>query len=94
MMLSWLLLFLQVRVATRNLGADNICAVVVVCLNVIRSILEETLKRLRAQGANGEGALDHLCSLVNDYDRLQVRQSASVQGAAKPASFSRSLILC
>lgn len=84
MMPSWLLLFLQVRVATRNLGADNICAVVVVCLNVIRSILEETLKRLRAQGASGEGALDHLCSLVNDYDRLQVRHPTPLEDS-KPS---------
>lgn len=57
--------------ATRNLGADNICAVVVVCLNVIKAILEETLKRLKSKG---DIPLDILCSLVNDYDRLQVRR--------------------
>jgi len=43
------IIHLQVLVVLSKLSADNMCAVIVVCLNVIKSILEETLTTLRAK---------------------------------------------
>jgi hypothetical protein len=43
------IIHLQVLVALSKLSADNMCAVIVVCLNVIKTILEETLTTLRAK---------------------------------------------
>jgi len=43
------IIHLQVLVALSKLSADNMCAVIVVCLNVIKAILEETLTTLRAK---------------------------------------------
>ncbi len=43
------IIHLQVLVALVKLSSDNMCAVIVVCLNVIKTILEETLTGLRAK---------------------------------------------
>lgn len=73
------IIHLQVLVALSKLSADNMCAVIVVCLNVIKTILEETLAGLkgrRTRAVKDDGAsgltLEMLCATVNDYDRLQV----------------------
>lgn len=80
------IIHLQVLVALSKLSADNMCAVIVVCLNVIKTILEETLTTLRdkklalafpttmARERQREGdpiTLEMMCATVNDYDRLQ-----------------------
>ena len=59
-------------VALIKLSADNMCAVIVVCLNVIKAILEETLSGLKSKHNSAQMSLEILCANVNDYDRLQV----------------------